>query len=340
MKKFSLGFVALLLCVSVFFLSACSDQEDNVVSNESSGFTLLDFQKVGKVYNYGDPDIEKNLGKTRETAAVPLLFTKKGTLYSQEEYARDFQSYTSGELKINTYWTDLKTFYTVTKLPYATAEYVGPLGNTPENPGYVLDYLRKEQIPYQQRENKMLEEYQQQLTSSGEKVSATTVSTKFFNGDVLMGKWKNGGSDGHACNVYKQSTLTSATTLNQHINATQTFDAWGGNVPTADQVGIKKMNTYWSNSDVEYRYIVKPKVALSSAEKTIIKSYLDLQDSDTYSWMSTLGDETKWYCSKLVWRSYKAVGRDIGNNPLLAIYPIDIANNSNMTKTAFWWWIG
>lgn len=141
-----------LLVVLLLVIAGCK-QEQSIES-----FTLQDFKKSGVVLPDGDPHIESTLGKTKETAAVVLLFKSNGTLYTKEDVA-DLQQYAEGKLKVETYWTDLANFYTVTKLPYATVDYVMgiPMNPTSQEVRYVLDPYRQEQIPYSEREKRAME---------------------------------------------------------------------------------------------------------------------------------------------------------------------------------------
>lgn len=332
MKKISI-FAMALVAIALSVITGCQKQ----ANDSPKVFTLEDFQKVGKVYEENDPNAQKNLGKTKETAAVPILFDKYGVLYSQEKYAQDFEEYVSGKLKIKTYWTDLQTFRNVTNFDYATIDYaVGiPLNPTTTEERYVLDPYRKDQMPYSEREKKAIQKIKADEIKYGSgKVTRAGSPTNFINADVLVGKWTNAGTYGHACIVYTQSTLSTGT-MTQHINATNTFDAWGAVTPVADQIGIKSMSTYWSSSNIQYRYLLKPAVALTTLQKNTIRSYHVSQDADTYSWSCLLSDDTKWYCSKLVWKSYKQIGRDIGLNPSVFVTPMDIANDPDMAGSSF-----
>lgn len=133
--------------------------------------------------------------------------------------------------------------------------------------------------------------------------------THFFNCDVLVSKQTNGNSYGHACIVYDQSTLGNSSTMNQHINAAQTFDAWGEMANDVDEIAMKNMSTYWTSSNIQYRYLLQPAVSLTSIQKNTIRTYSINQDPNAYSWSTALGSESVWHYSKLVWRAYKQIGR-------------------------------
>lgn len=286
-------FFSLLLLTLVGCTNAI---QDSSIVQTQTGFTLYDFQAVGTVYNYDDSNVEKYLGKTKETAIVPLLFKEDGTLYTKDD-VEDLKLYVEGKLHPITYFTDLTTFATVTKFPYATVDYVGGIGFDEENPGYVLDPYREEQIPYTEKEKRFLEKMQE--TQILYRYAPYLGPTKFLECDVLVGKWRNGAPTGHTCIVYNQSSLSSATQL-RHIEETETFDAWSGSVPLVDQVGIKPMRTYWHSDNIEYRYLLKSVKALSITDKAKIKGYHLAQDPDPYSLRSPLHSEDSWYCSKLV----------------------------------------
>lgn len=315
-----------VLCAfsSLIFLTGCQKESDSRILSDN--WTLESFQNVGQVYTDGDPAVKNSLGKTRDSAAVVLLFKDDGTLYTKED-VEAMQQYVDGKLSPKTYWTDLATFYAVTKLPYATVDYVMEIPISPESNEvrYVIDYLRQNQTPTNERASRV----EKKLSNS------LKVATSFLNCDVLVGKWTNGNSYGHACIVYNQSTLSSSSTFQQHISATETFDAWQAMPNPADEIAKKNMSEYWSSSNIQYRYLLKPAVALTNSQKTTIRSYTYNQDPDTYDWATTLSSQTKWYCSKLVWKAYKQISRDIGQNPVLFVTPLDIAGDPDLYGMSF-----
>lgn len=322
-KRIKFFFITICFLILVVFVTGCQKDETSKTT-----FTLADFQAQGKVYESGDPAVELNLGKTKETAAVGLIFKPDGTLYTKDD-KEALRSWRDGKISLKEYYTDQTTFYNVTKFWYATVDYVMelPVGATSSGVVYVMDPYREEQIPWNDRVERVYKKM------NG--ISTRTVNP-FLNCDVLVGKWTNGNSYGHSCIVYTQSTLGSSATLNQHINATTTFDAWGDMPNTADEVTLKNMSEYWSSSNIQYRYLLKPVVALTSTQKSTIKSYSIAQDPDTYSWSTNLTNENVWYCSKLVWRAYLQIGRDIGQNPSWFVTPMDIADDPDMAGSSFW----
>lgn len=119
-------------------------------------FKLEDFKAVGTVYEENDPAIKENLGKTKEMALVPMNFKTDNTLYNIKDI-KEFILIRDGKLPPpKTYYTDLNTFYKVTKLWYATPEYVLPASNGATDPTnyYVFDYLRKP-VSYDKYPNKI-----------------------------------------------------------------------------------------------------------------------------------------------------------------------------------------
>ena len=133
------------------FIVGC---EKNEVSKTT--FTLSDFQAQGRVYEEGDSDIDIHLGKTKETALVWLVFKEDGTLYTKDD-VEDLESWRDGKLQLKVYYTDQTTFYNVTKFWYATTGFVMWMwrGTTSLESVYVMDPLRQEQIPWDEREKRI-----------------------------------------------------------------------------------------------------------------------------------------------------------------------------------------
>ena len=225
-KRIKFFFITICFLILVVFVTGCQKDETSKTT-----FTLSDFQAQGRVYEEGDPDIDLNLGKTKETAIAPMLFKPDGTLYTKDDM-EEMQLYTQGKLSpmSKLYFTDQTTFYNVTKFWYATVDYTMEIGDR-----YVLDPGRQEQIPWTER----VERVRKKMNGID-----LRVPTSFLNCDVLVGKWYSGFTYGHTCIVYNQSTLGSSATLNQHINATTTFDAWSDMPNPADEITYKNMSTY------------------------------------------------------------------------------------------------
>ena len=65
--------------------------------------------------------------------------------------------------------------------------------------------------------------------------------------------------------------------------------------------------------------------------------YARAQKPDTYSVATSKNNESEWYCSKLVWRSYmEGFGLDIDRDGGYYVYPDDIETSPHLS-TVYWW---
>jgi hypothetical protein len=139
MKQIQTMAVVCLLTMSMFFLGGCS-KNDSI--QNSSVVTMESFSSLGKLYSKEQADAliaKKELANTPEKALVMIFFKQDGMKYTAEEYEELFPKLLSGEIpELPTYFTDLATFYSVTKQPTALPDYAQVIGDN-----YVYDNLRK-----------------------------------------------------------------------------------------------------------------------------------------------------------------------------------------------------
>lgn len=81
---------------------------------------------------------------------------------------------------------------------------------------------------------------------------------------------------------------------------------------------------YWSTVPDEQQYYVK-----NAPDKAYINAvnYAMKQVGDPYKLKTTIGNESQWYCSKLVYKACKSAGYSIGGGEpkLITVLPYDIA---------------
>ncbi len=134
------------LVIGAIFVTSC-DNDNNEPVDKNPQITLSDFEKVGKVYQEGDPALKNSdIGKTPEMAMTPIVIKSNGFMYHRND--PELNKILAGDRsKMQTYYTDLQTFAKVTGDPYATLEYVSALGST-----YVHDSTRP--YPEEEKETK------------------------------------------------------------------------------------------------------------------------------------------------------------------------------------------
>jgi len=71
--------------------------------------------------------------------------------------------------------------------------------------------------------------------------------------------------------------------------------------------------------------------ATTSAQRTAAKNYCAAQNGEPYDIMSSKANESKWYCSKLCWASYKytAANKDLDADGGYWVWPIDLVNDDD-----------
>lgn len=107
-----------------------------------SRLTLADFEAVGTVYEDDDPELNTQLGHSRETALVPIVFDTEGIWYHPDDSISLTEQLASDSQPL-TYFTDLRTFASVTQLTSATIENTITMGDAMDSSiVYIFDPYR------------------------------------------------------------------------------------------------------------------------------------------------------------------------------------------------------
>lgn len=104
--------IGVIFAVGIIFLGAYWFVQYQWDGNTK--YTVEDFEAIGVVYLEKDISLDKPLGKTWETAAVPIIFDQYGYFFNREEFATRYENYDGGKIDQTTYFTDLITYRTVT----------------------------------------------------------------------------------------------------------------------------------------------------------------------------------------------------------------------------------
>ena len=138
-------------------------------------------------------------------------------------------------------------------------------------------------------------------------ISGSTESTNPFGHDAIVTQLSSGGDTGGLFMDY----------------ATRGMEAKmeGSN---SEEVIERSVRTYWMDESdpVDVRLMWDPQA--TTAQRNTAVSYARAQDPDTY-WLGSKITRHQWYCSKLVWRSYRrATGDDLDHDEGYYVYPRDI----------------
>lgn len=69
--------------------------------------------------------------------------------------------------------------------------------------------------------------------------------------------------------------------------------------------------------------------SVSAAKRAAARAYCRAQNGEPYDIVSAKSDTARWYCSKLVWSSYRAAaGIDLDADSGYWVWPVDLVNDS------------
>ncbi len=113
-------------------------------------------------------------------------------------------------------------------------------------------------------------------------------------------------------------------------NRTKRYDKpciWSANTTPVNGVLLEKPTKYR-----EYDYAYGCWVpSLSASKRLAARNYCRAQKGEPYVITSSKSDQSRWYCSKLLWASYKYTsGVDIDGNTGLYVWPADIVKDSQV----------
>ena len=327
MKQLSkLSRIALIALFMVFFasLSGCKEEEMTNPVARDNGASL--FEKFSAEENFWtEQQVENVKFDSPENAIVPLLFKEDGSLYSSKEFQEVLPMLMQGKKELKSYFTDIKTYQ---KIIGATAkrakdfsEYALPI----DEEVYIYDPYRTEEIT---REDYLIQ--LNKVYRSSEKINATS----FQEGDIIVGRWTNGNPAGHCATVHRLAPGYYSS-ITDEVKKTTTFDAWSGSVAFSDQVGEKSMSTYWLSSYCASRSRMRTVTPLTTTQKSKIKIFCSNQDNKGYSLTTSLWADDKWYCSKLVYRSYYNAGIDLVPGTGYFLVPTEIKYSKKLYGMSF-----
>ncbi len=74
---------------------------------------------------------------------------------------------------------------------------------------------------------------------------------------------------------------------------------------------------------------------LSSAQKNAIIAYLEKQKGKPYEITKKIDDDSRWYCSKLVYKAYEAAGIKLIKKPRFYVLPNDLRSSPYLVEVPF-----
>lgn len=271
--------------------------------------------------------IEKGIGSTKDNALVPFLL-KDGHICSREEYYNIVDTDTIDAL----WFTDLKTFKTVTQMKEATIENVSSLFLNGKilymfDP-YVKSFVHKEMVPKVSLKKKNI--------------------TWNAKGNIIYGKWNAGKSSkyGHVAGISYQPAICGDIITEMKntkvIEASPSDEAslytrlFGGDPNSVfERYMTSNGNDAWCSS-LLYDKCSVYYPGMTNTQRDKIVSYMKKQIGKSYQALSSKNNTDSWYCSKLVWKAYKVVlNIDIDDNGGLIVYPEDILNSSYLVGICF-----
>lgn len=319
-----------------------SEIENDAIAYYGKVINLNDFSKTILLSNE-DVDLinagsytKSDIGKNKTNALVPLFFDKNKILYTAKRYNKEAEeSNWEEEFVEYTFWTDLKSFKTISNLKEADEKYVDGLPNKKNEIIWIFDPYVKffTETSYEKVPNKDL---------------LKSTPTWGLLGNIIYAKWDdNYISDylGHTGGI-TQIPQSSSTDIGYLMRSTKTMEASnngkiisGISIGTPDGVFERYMsnngNDGWNSPLVYQRYALWYS-GISSSQRLAIVNYMKAQDGEDYNLSSSKTNTSQWYCSKLQWKAYKEVlNIDIDNNGGPFVSPNDIKNSSILVGMSF-----
>lgn len=162
--------------------------------------------------------------------------------------------------------------------------------------------------------------------------------------DVISGVREGGFSAGSSAPLGAEGHTSIITALNTGGNTggsfydrrTRVMEAVGYRpLAKSDEVIERPARTYWIDDGAAIDIYVRYHPRASWSQRATAVSYARSQDRDGYSALTPKIDRSQWYCSKLVWASYKeATGDDIDWDWGYYVFPNDI-EGSRVLRSAY-----
>lgn len=322
----------IIFFVCIFIISLTSCNKDELINKTLtisevtlSDFTIEDFKKAGNFWSENQAKeliTENTLGKKPENALVPLVFL-------DDDFLANATSFSDAEKSSKTFFTDIQTFARVLNVE-GLSEYADAISDNEGNMIFTYD-------PYVNKHTKRIEKYETVKAAIAEekgfspkqpmlKSSGNNPGNILWVADIAVGYMPNSikGAFGHAGVVYKLNNGLNYGG-NPNNSNTKTMEAVGDRPNTNDEVVEESYNSYWTSNNFNWLLLIYAP-NLSWSERSDIKDYAKAQDPDTYSLSSPKWNTSSWYCSKLVWKSYKEkTNMDIDYDGGYYVYPVDMA---------------
>lgn len=140
----------------------------------------------------------------------------------------------------------------------------------------------------------------------------------FDTGDIVV---TQGGATGHAGEFDDARHFSDSS-----------YCVWSANVKPVSSVQRETPLKYRSYDQAFGLWV--PCVAQTVRNRAL--GYCAAQNGEPYSITSSKSDQSKWYCSKLVWASYRFIaGLDLDADGGYWVWPIDLINDSQTSLFAY-----
>lgn len=138
--------------------------------------------------------------------------------------------------------------------------------------------------------------------------------------------------DGDMCVVLGTATGHAGEWDGQYdTNSLYDFCLWSANVTPKSGVQREQPLKY-RRYDVAYGLWV-PSVSVATRERA--RSYCRTQNGEPYDIGSSKNDQARWYCSKLLWASYRYVANiDLDADGGYWVWPVDLVNDTQTSVFA------
>lgn len=319
-----LVYLAATIFAVVALMSSCNKSIDTL---KQGGSSIENMQSFNSLKEYNEQAISKyslasfpsekifldvscNLGKTKENALVPLLFDQSGFLLTPHQYNN-----IEGKKGYSLRWTDLQTFYQITRFPYASSKYVKEAIDSL----FIFD-------PYQSKYDIDIKTIQKTRSTSSISWSSLQLGDMLFTTDSKTAYIPHG----HIAGVVDE--VRSCPARYRHIRLVEAI---------SPKVVEAPMGNWWITRNSVQRLTLNRYVSPSDRE-ALVEFLRSKVGEHYYSDLDFIADQTnfegvykydtgKWYCSKLVWAAYYSVfGIDLDADEGYIVYPRDILNSAHV----------
>lgn len=156
-------------------------------------------------------------------------------------------------------------------------------------------------------------------SAGGDGTGVNAISfTAFDNGDIIV---TQGGATGHAGEFDDD----------RHVTDTS-YCVWSANVKPVSAVQRETPVKYRAYDQAFGLWVP----SVSAYTRTRARNYCAAQNGEPYDITSSKSDQSRWYCSKLVWASYRYMGGvDLDSDGGYWVWPVDLVNDSQTSLFAY-----